>query len=121
MLIAPLSAGSQTPSAGSPASDSSERARVGDQLGQRLKGALATDEVPISVVLRHRDLPVRGALRRSLVRSRQQRVLDALPVGRFRLGRRYRSLSGFSASATPAAIDALTRHPEVEALSEAHL
>ncbi|MEE9609165.1 MAG: S8 family serine peptidase [Myxococcota bacterium] len=82
-------------------------------LKRALKSRLPPEGIAIGVALRREDLPPFGSARRALVQARQQRVLDVLSAGTFRLKRRYESLSGFSGWAQRPALEALTRHPEV--------
>jgi hypothetical protein len=76
-------------------------------------GPFLLKRIAVSITLRHEDLPARGAARRQQIRERQGRVLGALPPGTFQLGRRFGSLPGFSGWATPGALMALRRNPEV--------
>jgi cysteine-rich repeat protein len=73
---------------------------------------LAAGGIAVGVALRSDDLPPPGAARRPAIQARQQRALDALPAGSFRLKRRYTSVSGFAGWAQRAAIEALLDHPE---------
>ncbi|MHC5005561.1 MAG: S8 family serine peptidase, partial [Planctomycetota bacterium] len=88
-------------------------------LARALEQPLPSGGIDIGVVLRQSDLPAgpgRSAERRAAIRARQQRVLDAMPAGEFRVKRRYRSVAGFACRAGRGQIDALARHPEVETL-----
>jgi len=94
-------------------------ARLAPGLVAALARPLPADGLAIGVVLRQSDLPsdpAREALRRAAIHSREQRVLDALPDGDFRVKRRYQSVAGWAGWAGRAAIEALAGHPEVEAL-----
>jgi len=86
---------------------------LGNGVAEAVASVGSAGAVEIGVTLLTHDLPAPGAGRRAAVSARQQRVLDTLPAGKFRVKRRYELLSGFAASANPAAIDALVRHPEV--------
>ncbi len=91
-------------------------ARMGSQLERALETGLPSQGIAIGVALRRDDFPAPGALRRTAVRARQQRVLDSLTAGSFQLKRRYRSISGLALWAKRPAIEALYRHPEVDFL-----
>jgi subtilisin family serine protease len=91
-------------------------ARVEPELERALAGSLAGQGVAVRVSLAHDDLPPPGAERLAIVDARQQRVLDSLAPGTFRLTWRYESLAGFAGWAAPAAVAALRRHPEVASI-----
>jgi subtilisin family serine protease len=97
--------------AGGPAS-----ARVEPALERALAAPLPEGGVAVRVALASADLPPPGAARRARIRARQDRVLAALPRGAFRLQWRYEALAGFAGFASPAAVAALRRHPEVASL-----
>ena len=91
-------------------------APIDDRLAAVLASPVPAAGVRVRVSLRSDDLPAGIAPRLPLVSARQQRVLDAaIPAG-FQLGYRYTYLSGFSGFAAQGAIEALRRHPEVQAI-----
>ncbi len=100
----------------SPASDAGVGARVEAALERVLAAPLPDGGVAVRVSLAESDLPPPGAARLERVRARQQRVLDSLAPGTFRLQWRYASVSGFAGFASPAAVAALRRHREVESI-----
>jgi subtilisin family serine protease len=51
--------------------------------------------------------------RRAEIHAAQQRVLDALPPGSFRIKHRHERIAGFAGWAQPAALEALAAHPDV--------
>jgi subtilisin family serine protease len=71
------------------------------------------DRIAIEVVLREPGWGARDRERWAEIAARRAGVLQTLPAGHHTLRRSYRTLSGFAAWASPAAIDALARHPEV--------
>jgi subtilisin family serine protease len=89
-------------------------ARIAEALAARLEEPLPPGGLRIMLALRRDDLSGPATARRARIHARQQRVLDALPKGGFRVKHRYQSLSGLAGGANRAAIEALARHPEVE-------
>jgi subtilisin family serine protease len=105
--------------AGTRAREAAPEPRGGARVEPALARALADPRgggVAVRVSLADADLPAPGAARRAGVRARQQRVLASLAPGAFQLQWRYESLCGFAGFATPAAVAALRRHPEVESI-----
>ena len=88
-------------------------ARLEERLARALQAGPPPEGIAIGIALQGDDLPPAGAGRRAGIAARQQRALDALPAGSFRIKHRYQSLSGFAGWAQPAAIEALLAHPEV--------
>lgn len=92
-------------------------ARIGSNLERVLEQRLPSQWIAIGVALGRDDLPaVSGKPRRAAIQARQQRVLNSLAHGSFQLKRQYRSISGFALWVQRSAIDALSRHAEVEFL-----
>ena len=112
LLLSAAGIASAAPSANPPERDRGP-AYVDPDLNLQLEGPFPPEGVAIRVVLRHDDLPGVGNDRSDVVRARQQRVLDALSAGSFRIKYRHISLSGFSGWAHGAAIRVLANHPEV--------
>jgi len=83
------------------------------EVQQRLEAVLPPEGLRVIVALHGWDLPPVGPERRAAVAQRQQSVLDALPAGSFRAGRRFATLVGFSGWAREPALRALGPHPEV--------
>ena len=92
-------------------------ARIGSNLERVLEQGLPSQWIAIGVALGRDDLPAAsGKPRRAAVQARQHRVLNSLAPGSFQLKRQYRSISGFALWVQRSAIDALSRHAEVEFL-----
>jgi cysteine-rich repeat protein len=91
-------------------------ARLQERLQRVLQAPGAAEWVRIGVSLRSDDLPapLAATARRARVAERQERVMAALAPGSFRPTRRYRMLSGFAGWAQRAAVEGLSRHPEVD-------
>jgi len=88
--------------------------KLGAGLAQALKERLPPTGVAVGVTLRNDDLPPPGARRRAVISARQQRVLDSLSAGSFRVRHRFESVSGLAGWAQAAAVDALLAHSESE-------
>jgi cysteine-rich repeat protein len=92
-------------------------ARIGSNLERVLEQKSDSQWIAIGVALGRDDLPAAsGKPRRAAIQARQQRVLSSLAHGSFQLKRQYRSISGFALWVQRSAIDALSRHAEVEFL-----
>lgn len=103
-----------------PASAQSANPAGPDRVEPRLRAALdavdADEWIAVGVTLRADDLPAAAAARRAAIASRQQRVLDELPDGAFRLRRRYQMLAGLAGWARRSAVDALARRDDVRSV-----
>jgi subtilisin family serine protease len=88
--------------------------RLAPDLEARLERELPGDGLDVIVLLRGEVSQPAGAARRARVAAEQQRALDALPAGEFELRRRHASLPALALRARRGAIDALSRHPDVE-------
>ena len=74
---------------------------------------IPSDGLRISVVLREPAPTTSRPLRRGGIMAKQDGVFERLPAGRFKVGRRYQNLSGFSVWADTETIAALNDDPDV--------
>jgi hypothetical protein len=89
---------------------------VGPWLVEALAGEVPEEGLRVIVTLRRHDLPGPRRLRRQRMRERIDAVSRPLRGGRFQARRRYSQLGGFAGTLDRAAIQALSRHPLVEAI-----
>jgi subtilisin family serine protease len=92
--------------AAAPASD-----RIEPGLARSLESAVPGEGLAVEVVLAPDALPAVG--RAAAIHAHQQRVLDALPAGSFRIKHRYAHIAGLAGWAQRGAIAALAAHPDV--------
>ena len=93
---------------------------AGAPLATRLEPGLALarerlvpgDEVAVAIALAPAATPA-GTGRAAAVHTLQQRVLDALPLGSFRVKHRYAQIAGIAGWAQRGALDALAKNPDV--------
>lgn len=111
LVLASLSTSAAEPDATPVAA---HRAVLGPRLTDALRASAdASQRIRIAVSLDASGLDRAGSARRAAIRSRQERVQNALPLDSLEMLRRFEMLSAFAGRATPAAIEALRRHPDV--------
>ena len=86
--------------------------RLEHGLTRALERAVPSEGLAVAIALEPRALPA-AANRAAAIHAAQQRVLDALPPGSFRVKHRYTQIAGLAGWAQRAAVDALAARPEV--------
>jgi subtilisin family serine protease len=86
--------------------------RIEPGLARALERAVPSEGLAVAIALDPRALPA-AASRVAAIHAAQQRVLDALPPGSFRIKHRYAQIAGLAGWAQRGAVDALAARPDV--------